>query len=90
MYKKLALGLLFDAIGFISYIVPGVAEFSDVIWAPIAAWLMTKLYAGTSGKVGAAITFVEEILPGFDFIPSFTLMWCYTYLIKKEQLKKHS
>ena len=81
-YQKLLLGLLFDAVGMISYIIPGIGEFSDVIWAPISAWLMTKLYKGKTGKIAAVISFVEEALPFVDVIPTFTLMWIYTYLIK--------
>lgn len=83
-YQKLLLGLLFDALGFVSFIIPGVGEFSDVIWAPVSGWLMTKLYEGREGKIAGVITFVEEALPGFDIIPSFTLMWIYTYVIKKQ------
>ena len=45
-YQKLLLGLIFDAVGMISYLLPGIGEFTDVIWAPISAWLMTKLYKG--------------------------------------------
>lgn len=84
-YQKLFLGLLFDALGFISFIIPGIGEFSDVIWAPVSGWLMTKLYKGREGKIAGVITFVEEALPGFDVIPTFTLMWIYTYVIKKEK-----
>jgi len=42
---------------------------------------MTKLYKGKPGKVAAVINFVEEALPGFDVIPTFTLMWLYTYVL---------
>ncbi|SEA74549.1 hypothetical protein SAMN05443667_10838 [Flavobacterium gillisiae] len=82
--KNLGLGILFDAIGMLSFTVPMVGEFSDVIWAPIAAYLMTRMYKGTAGKVGGVVTFLEEIFPFTDFIPSFTLMWVYNYIIKKE------
>ncbi|WP_369994985.1 hypothetical protein [Winogradskyella sp.] len=88
-YQKLLLGLLFDALGFVSFIIPGIGEFSDVIWAPVSGWLMTKLYKGREGKIAGVITFVEEALPGFDVIPTFTLMWIYTYVIKtKDAVKK--
>ncbi|MFI2743714.1 hypothetical protein ACG2LH_13315 [Zhouia sp. PK063] len=80
-YKKLFLGILFDAIGMLSFIVPFFGEFSDVIWAPLAAWLMTKMYKSKGGKIAAALTFIEEILPGLDFIPSFTIMWLVTYIL---------
>lgn len=84
-YKKLALGILFDALGFVSFVIPGVGEFSDIVWAPLSGWLMTKLYKGKAGKIAGFITFVEEALPGFDVIPTFTLMWIYTYVFKREK-----
>ncbi|MCB0447617.1 MAG: hypothetical protein KDD03_08915 [Gelidibacter sp.] len=84
-YKKLALGIVFDALGYISFIIPGIGEFADIVWAPASAWLMTKMYKGKSGKVAAVITFIEEALPGFDIIPSFTLMWLYTYVFSNEE-----
>ena len=34
--RDLVLGLLFDAIGFISYAVPFLGELTDLVWAPIA------------------------------------------------------
>jgi len=83
-YQKLGLGLLFDALGLVSFIVPGVGEFSDIVWAPVSGWLMTKLYAGRAGKIAGVVTFVEEALPGLDVIPTFTLMWIYTYAFKKD------
>ncbi|WP_046744697.1 hypothetical protein [Kordia zhangzhouensis] len=82
---KLILSVIFDLIGYVSYILPGFAEVSDIIWAPVSAWLMTKMYKGVPGKVGAAIAFVEEILPFTDIVPSFTLMWLYTYVIRSEE-----
>ncbi len=83
--RNLFLGLLFDALGMISFIIPGIGEFADVIWAPVAGWLMTRMYKGKVGKAAAVITFVEEILPGLDIIPTFTLMWFYTYVFSKER-----
>ncbi|MUU77231.1 hypothetical protein [Winogradskyella endarachnes] len=85
-YKILGLGLLLDALGYVSFIIPGVGEFSDIIWAPISAWLMTKLYAGKAGKIAGVITLIEEGLPGLDVIPTFTIMWFYTYVFKKENV----
>ncbi|MGB7394466.1 MAG: hypothetical protein WA913_08745 [Pricia sp.] len=82
-YKKLLLGLLFDGIGMLSFSIVGIGEFSDIIWAPVAGWLMTRMYKGKIGQGAGVFTFIEEILPGFDVIPSFTLMWLYTYVFKK-------
>lgn len=73
-YKKLVLSILFDAVGFIPFI--------DLIWAPISAYLMQKMYKSKEGKFASFISFVEELLPFSDVIPTFTLMWIYTHLIK--------
>nr|WP_299381976.1 hypothetical protein [Allomuricauda sp.] len=82
-YQHLLLGLLLDGIGMLSFAIPGIGEFSDVIWAPIAGWLMTRMYKGKIGQVAGVVTFVEELVPGLDIVPSFTLMWIYTYVISK-------
>ncbi|MCB0444028.1 MAG: hypothetical protein KDC50_08265, partial [Flavobacterium sp.] len=71
-------------IGILSYLVPFLGTISDVIWAPIAGLLLMRMYKGTVGTVGGFIVFVEELLPGIDFIPTFTITWIYTYLIKKK------
>jgi len=87
-YKQLFMGLLFDGIGMLSFIIPFVGEFSDIIWAPLSGWLMTRMYKGKIGRAAGVFTFIEEIIPGFDLIPSFTLMWLYTYVfqgVKKGQ-----
>ncbi|WP_191859500.1 hypothetical protein [Hanstruepera ponticola] len=78
--KKLALSILFDAIGIVTFV--------DIIWAPLSAYLMTKMYKGNSGKAAGAISFIEEIIPGLDIIPTFTIMWLYTYVFSKEEKKK--
>ncbi len=84
-YKLLFLGLLFDGIGMLSFIVPLIGETFDVVWAPIASYLIYKMYKGTEGKIGGIVTFIEEIgIFGTDFLPTFTLTWLYKYVIKKE------
>jgi len=86
-YKKLALSLLFDALGYVTFVIPGIGEFGDIIWAPASAYLMTKLYKGNTGKIAAVIAFIEEAMPGLDVIPTFTLMWLYTYVFKSKEEK---
>ncbi|MDO1514640.1 hypothetical protein Q2T41_18460 [Maribacter confluentis] len=87
-YKQLLMGLLFDGIGMLSFAIPFVGEFSDIVWAPLSGWLMTRMYKGKVGQAAGIFTFVEEIIPGFDIIPSFTLMWLYTYVFKSEEKGK--
>ena len=81
-YKLLRQGLLYDAIGMATHFIPGVGSFLDIIWAPYAAKKMTDMYEGGTGKIAAAIVFIEEILPFSDFIPTFTLMWLYTFVVQ--------
>ena len=81
--RNLVLGILFDAIGMLSFTIPFIGEFSDVVWAPVSAYLMTRLYKGSIGRIGGIFSFIEEIIPFTDAIPSFTIMWIYTYIIKK-------
>ena len=81
--KKLVLGILFDVIGMLSFTIPYVGEFGDVVWAPLSGFLMTKMYEGRVGKVAGILTVVEELLPFTDVVPSFTITWIYTYWIKK-------
>lgn len=89
-YRKLLLGLLFDGIGMLSFAIPFIGGFSDIIWAPVAGWLMTRLYKGKIGQGAGVITFLEEIIPGLDIIPSFTIMWLYTYYFKKSPKSKRA
>ena len=81
---SLFVGLILDALGFVSFSIPFYGEFSDMIWAPIAAYLMSKMYPNRSGKIASVIVFIEELLPFIDVIPTFTLMWIYTNKIKKQ------
>ena len=83
-YKLLLLSILFDAVGMLSFVIPFIGEFSDVVWAPLSAFLIFKMYKGTEGKVASIVSFIEEAgIFGTDFLPTFTLTWVYTYLIKK-------
>lgn len=75
-YIKLVLSLVLDAIGMITFL--------DIIWAPLSGYIMTKMYKGNEGKAAGIISFLEEIIPGLDIIPTFTIMWIYTYVIKSE------
>ena len=83
--RDLLLSILFDAVGMLSFSIPLIGEFSDVVWAPISGFLMIRMYKGEKGKLAGIFSFLEEIIPFTDFIPSFTLMWLYTYVFTKKQ-----
>ena len=76
---KLFLGVCFDALGYVSFVFP----FFDILWAPLSAYLMTEMYDGKKGKIAAVFVFIEEALPLFDVIPTFSMMWIYTYYFDK-------
>ena len=87
-YKDLFMGLLFDGIGMLSFAIPFIGEFSDIIWAPLAAWLMMRMYKGKIGQAAGAVTFIEELVPGMDVVPTFTIMWLYTHVFKTSKKEK--
>jgi hypothetical protein len=74
---SLLLCIVLDLIGYASYAVPVLGELGDILWAPISALIFYKLFGGWKGAFGGLFNFVEEILPGLDFIPSFTIMWAW-------------
>ena len=76
-FGKLFLSIIFDFIGMLSYIFPGIAETTDVIWAPISGLLLVAMYKGTTGKVAGVLGTLEELLPFTDIIPTFTITWFY-------------
>lgn len=79
-------GLAYDLAGMATVAIPLIGPFLDIIWAPYAAKKMREMYPGRNGKLASVLVFIEEILPGTDIIPTFTLMYLYTYVWKKEPL----
>ncbi|MBS1762210.1 MAG: hypothetical protein JSR00_04995 [Bacteroidetes bacterium] len=78
---SLLLCVFLDIIGNITYILPAIGEFSDILWAPVSAIIFFKLF---NSKIGATISFAEEIFPFTDFIPTFTIAWVLRYLSKPQ------
>lgn len=74
-YSKLARCLLLDAVGLASAAIPVVGPVLDVVWAPVAASISYKMFGERRGKYTSLITFVEELLPVTDVVPSFTIFW---------------
>ncbi len=60
---------------------PVLGEFTDVIWAPLSGIVFFSLFGKRLGVLGGMFSFVEELLPGMDFIPTFTIAW---YIRKKD------
>lgn len=67
--------ILMDLIGYATYAVPVLGELGDIIWAPMSALIFFAIFGSWKGVLGGLFNFIEELLPGTDFIPSFTIMW---------------
>ncbi len=84
--KLLIKGLMYDVVGMSTMAIPLVGPFLDILWAPYAANKMSEMYPGKKGKIASVLVFIEEILPFTDIIPTFTLMWFYTFVWNKEKV----
>jgi hypothetical protein len=74
-----------DLIGLVSYAIPFLGEFSDIIWAPISGLIFFFTFGGWKGAFGGVFNFLEELLPGLDFIPTFTIAWFVRYFANRRQ-----
>jgi hypothetical protein len=71
----LAFCLLMDLLGCASFLLPVFGEFFDLVWAPVSAMIYVRVFGGLKGIFGGAFNFLEELLPGLDIIPTFTITW---------------
>ena len=78
--------ILMDIVGYATYAIPGLGEFADILWAPISSVIFMATFGGWKGALGGVGNFIEEILPGTDFIPSFTIMWFIQNMQKRNNL----
>ena len=83
----LALSVILDIVGILTYFVPFLGEGFDLAWAPIAGFAMYIMYGGFIGVFGGMFVFLEELMPFTDVIPGFLIMWVIKYVIlaKKTQ-----
>lgn len=73
-----------DLIGYVTYAIPFFGEIADIFWAPLSSIIFFVTFGGWKGALGGLGNFVEELLPGTDFIPSFTIM----YFLQMDRKKK--
>jgi hypothetical protein len=82
---SLAACLVMDLLGFATYAVPFLGEFLDILWAPLSAAVYMKMFGFKKGFLGGVFNFVEELLPGLDFIPTFTISWAIHYFRRHKE-----
>ncbi|MDO3694630.1 hypothetical protein QVZ41_07200 [Wenyingzhuangia sp. chi5] len=82
-YIKLLASIILDVLGMLPFFVPGLGEMVDVVWAPLSAYLIVKIYQNKVSKYTAVIGFIEEALPFTDFVPTFTITWLLSLWLDK-------
>ena len=74
---SLSFCIFMDLIGSATYLIPGLGEWFDLLWAPISAYIFYRSFGGKTGRIGSFINLAEELLPFTDIIPTFTLGYFY-------------
>ena len=82
---NLMLCIVMDLLGLVSYAVPMLGEVTDVIWAPVSAVIFYRVFGGPVGAFGSVFNLIEELFPGLDFIPTFTIARLVVYLTQHWQ-----
>lgn len=71
-WAKLLVCVLIDVAGDSSFLLPGLGETADLVYAPLEAFVLQFLFASPAIS---AVGFVEEALPFTDVIPTATVAW---------------
>ena len=79
---SLATCLIMDFIGCAVTFIPFIGE---IIWAPISAFLFWRMFGFRKGFLGGVFSFIEEMIPGIDFIPTFTIMWAIQFAKRRKE-----
>eukprot|EP00966_Prymnesium_polylepis_P291395 6730793-Prymnesium_polylepis.1 len=70
---KLFVCIVVDTVGVASFLLPGLGEFADVVWAPFSALFLYFMFENNLRV--ATVGLFEELMPGLDFVPTATLAW---------------
>lgn len=79
IWSKLWISLVVDLIGSSSYLLPLAGEGFDLAWAPAQTILIMAMYDATSPNL-KYVSFLEEILPFTDVVPSACIGWAYEFM----------
>ena len=75
---KLVVSLTIDLIGSMTYLIPVVGEGLDLAWAPIQTILLIAMYESVTPSL-KYVSFLEEILPFTDIVPTATIGWAVEF-----------
>jgi len=82
---SLGMCLVMDALGCVFVMIPIVGPFIEMLFAPISAVIYFRMFGGKKGFFGGIFNFIEELIPGLDFIPTFTITWFVQYASRKKE-----
>lgn len=77
--------IFIDLIGDSSFVIPGVGELEDAVWAPISAFLLSNLFGS---NILTTLDFMKEALPGTDILPVAVTAWTLKYLFPESPVSK--
>lgn len=72
--------IILDVIGCLSYIIPPFGP----VWAVISGIIFFFMFGKKFGVMGGIFSFLEELVPIVDLIPTFTIAW----FIRKSEIEK--
>ena len=75
--------IILDVIGCFSYVFPPFGQ----VWAVISGIIFYFMFGRKFGVFGGIFSFIEEMIPGVDLIPTFSIAW---YMRKKEIEKNNN
>mmetsp|Transcript_21903 Transcript_21903/g.66521 ORF Transcript_21903/g.66521 Transcript_21903/m.66521 type:complete len:207 (+) Transcript_21903:2-622(+) len=84
-FLTLLLSLAIDLAGDSSFVLPGIGEAEDAVWAPLSG-LMLKVIFGSNAIAG--LDFAKEALPFTDVLPVATLAWACKNLYPESSVSK--
>lgn len=74
-----------DILGCVFVMIPLVGPVIEALFAPVSAVIYFRMFGGVKGVFGGIFNFIEELIPGLDFIPTFTITWFIQYANQKKQ-----
>ncbi len=72
--------IILDVIGCLSYLVFPLGP----VWAVLSGIIFYFMFGKKFGVLGGIFSFIEELLPGVDLIPTFTIAW----FVRKHEIEK--
>jgi hypothetical protein len=76
--------LFMDLMGFAFLAIPFAGPFLEAMFAPVSAIIYWRMFGFKKGFFGGVFNFFEELIPGVDLIPTFTITWFMQYAKRKQ------